>query len=126
MTKKLFMKKDPKIFLSHILESIEAIDLYTKKLTKEKFTENGQAQDAVICRIQVIGEAVKNLPVDLRKRYPHIHWSKATGMRDVMVHDYFGIDKNIVWKTIKNDLPIFYKEIKKVYNELGGQEKLIK
>ena len=47
-------------------------------------------------------------------------------MRDVMVHDYFGIDKDIVWKTIKEDLPIFYKEIKKVYNDLGGQEKLIK
>ncbi len=120
------MKKDPKIFLSHILESIEAINSYAGKLTKEEFTENGQAQDAVICRIQVIGEAVKNLSADLRKRYSQIHWSKATGMRDVMVHDYFGIDKNIVWKTIKEDLPTFQKEIEKIYKEIGGQEKLIK
>lgn len=119
------MKKDPKIFLSHILESIKAIDLYTGKLTKEEFAENGQARDAVICRIQVIGEAVKNLPANLRREYKHILWSKATGMRDVMVHDYFGIDINIVWKTIKNDLPTFQKEIEKVYKELGGQEKLI-
>ncbi len=120
------MKKDPKIFLSHILESIEAINSYTRKLTKEEFTENGQAQDAVVCRIQVIGEAVKNLPVALRKKYVCIHWSKATGMRDVMIHDYFSIDKDIVWKTIKEDLPVFQKEVQKVYNELGGQEKLVK
>lgn len=120
------MKKDPKIFLVHILESIEAINIYTKKLTKEEFAENGQAQDAVVCRIQVIGEAVKNLPAGLRKEYKHILWSKATGMRDVMIHDYFGIDINIVWKTIKEDLPVFQKEIKKVYDDIGGQEKLIK
>ncbi|MCX6789419.1 MAG: DUF86 domain-containing protein [Candidatus Gribaldobacteria bacterium] len=119
------MKKDPKIFLSHILESIEAINSYTGKLTKKEFAENGLAQDAVICRIQVIGEAVKNLPAGLRREYKHILWSKATGMRDVMVHDYFGIDKDIVWKTIKEDLPTFQKEIQKVYKELGGQEKLI-
>ena len=120
------MKKDPKIFLSHILESIEAINSYTENLTKEDFAENGQAQDAVVCRIQVIGEAVKNLPVTLRKKYNHIHWNKATGMRDVMAHDYFGIDKGIVWKTIKEDLPVFKKEIRKVYEELGGQEILLK
>jgi len=66
------------------------------------------------------------LPMDLRKKHSHILWSKATGMRDVMVHDYFGIDIDIVWKTIKNDLPTFYKEIEKVYDDLGGQERLIK
>ena len=120
------MKKDPKIFLVHVLESIEAIEEYTKNLTKKEFAENRQAQDAVICRIQVIGEAIKNLPADLRKKYAHISWGKATGMRDVMIHDYFGIDIDIVWKTTKKDLPIFYKEIKKVYKDLGGQEKLVK
>ncbi len=109
------MKKDPKIFLGHVLESIEAIESYTKNLTKNEFAESGQAQDAVIRRVEIIGEAVKNLPTDLRKKYAHISWSEAAGMRDVMIHDYFGVDINIVWKTTKEDLPVFYKEIKKVY-----------
>ncbi len=120
------MKKDPKIFLAHVLESIEMIETYMKNLTKNEFSENEQVQDAVVRRVGIIGEAVKNLPMDLRKKYKNIPWSKATGMRDVMVHDYFGIDINIVWKTTKEDLPVFYKEIKKVYDEMGGQEKLIK
>ncbi|OGF23451.1 hypothetical protein A3D45_00895 [Candidatus Falkowbacteria bacterium RIFCSPHIGHO2_02_FULL_42_9] len=106
------MEKDPKIFLSHILESIEAIEEYTAGISQDEFSGSRQKVDAVTRRIEIIGEATKNLPANFRAANIHIPWKQMTGMRDNLVHEYFGIDYDEVWQTIKEDLPVLKKEIK--------------
>lgn len=98
------MKKDPNIYIEHILECIEAIETYTHRVTKQKFLRDRQLQDSVIRRLEIIGEASKCLPLSLRKRYPAIPWKQIAGMRDRLIHEYFGVDLRVVWRTINTDL----------------------
>lgn len=119
------MKKDPKIFLRHIIESIEYIEKYTRGKRENNLRENQELQDAVVRRIEIIGEAVKNLPADFKKKYPEIKWRKITGMRDMMVHEYFGVDLKIVWKTVKRDIPLLKKDAQKILKDLGGQKTIV-
>ncbi len=108
------MKKDPKILLFDILESIERIEEYTKNISKDKFFDNLQIQDAVVRRIGIIGEAVKNLPAPFRNKHPDIPWKKIAGTRDVIVHDYSGIDIDLVWEIVKKEAPALKKQISKL------------
>lgn len=105
------MKKKPEIFLRHILESISAIETHIKRISKEKFFKNITAQDAVIRRIEIIGEAVKNLPSDYKRKCTEIEWNEIIGMRNKLIHEYFGIDLNTVWWTVKKDIPKLKKQI---------------
>ena len=108
------MKRDIGIYLDDIFESIEKIEDYTKGLSEEKFSRNIQIQDAVLRRLAIIGEAVKHLPADFRKKHKQITWKQIAGARDIFIHEYFGIEMQRVWRTIKEDLP----ELKKMVEEL--------
>ena len=108
------MIKDPKIFLQHILESIGQIEKYVNGIEPDEFLKSAQIQDAVIRRLMIIGEATKNLPLELREKYTAIPWNEIAGMRDVLIHEYFGTDTELVWRTIKNDLPIFKRHIEEI------------
>lgn len=108
------MKKQQEIFLEHILGSIKWIENYTKDLSQDAFEQSVQAQDAVIRRLQIIGEAVKNLPDEFRKAHPEIEWKKVAGMRDVLIHGYFAVDLDIVWDTVKDSLPKLKEQIGKL------------
>ena len=107
------MIKDSSIFIEHILESIELIENYTENITFEDFSESIQLQDAVIRRIIIIGEAVKNLSEDIKEKYPDISWKEIAGMRDILIHAYFGIDIELTWETVKNDIPDLKNQLKK-------------
>jgi len=111
------MKKDPKIFLEHILESIEIIENHTKAVSKEKLFRNIIIQDAVIRRIEIIGEAVKNLPPDYKRKHPEIEWREIIGMRNKLIHEYFGVNLNVVWRTINKDIPQLKKQVSKLLEE---------
>lgn len=97
--------KDDLAFIDHILLCIDKIQEYTKDLKDKDFNNNELIQDAVIRNIEIIGEATKKISKDLKSQYPEIPWKEMSGMRDKLIHDYFGVDADVVWKTIKDDIP---------------------
>ena len=105
------MKKDSKIFLKHILESIAEIEKNTENISKNKFLKTIQIQDAIIRRLEIIGEATRHLPASLKTKNPDIPWKKIAGIRDILIHGYFTIDLDLVWQTTKKDLPLLKKQI---------------
>lgn len=98
------VKKDPKIFIQHILDCIELIEDYTRDVSREDFVKSSQLQDSVIRRIEVIGEAVKNIPQEIKNRYPDIPWKSVAGMRDILIHEYWGIDLNLTWEVATKEI----------------------
>lgn len=99
------MKRDPHVSLRDMLESIELIVDYTDGCDLEDFLEDRQLQDAVIRRLEIVGEAVKNLPDDLRAAHDDIRWSAIAGLRDILIHGYFQVNLNRVWNVVQRDLP---------------------
>ncbi len=99
------MKKDYKVYLDDILESIDLIEEYSQRETIQSFRENKEKQDAVIRRFSVIGEAANRLPAEFKDRYVNIPWHEVIGLRNIVVHEYSGINLDRVWNTIKKDLP---------------------
>ncbi|HBQ51043.1 TPA: hypothetical protein DD690_03610 [Candidatus Daviesbacteria bacterium] len=106
------MTKELEIFLRDILESIELIEKRMNGITYDNFIGNIDLQDMVIRRLEIIGEAVRNLPKEFRQKHPNIDWQSPADMRSVLIHGYFGIDLKVVWDTISNNLPPFKKQIK--------------
>ncbi len=115
------MKKEVIIFIQDISESIKKIEEYAKDINKKEFLnkeDNVQIQDAIIRRLEIIGEAVKGLPVNFKKKYSDIPWKKIAGMRDILIHEYFGVNLERVWVAAKKDLPELKTKILKILKEL--------
>ena len=108
------MPRDYKVFLKDIANAIERIEEYTVKLSYEDFYKNRLVQDAVVRNLEIIGEAVKHLPDDIQRKYPDIEWKKIAGLRDILIHAYFGVDHEIVWDVIKNKVPELKKQISEI------------
>lgn len=111
------MTKTPDIFLQHILDSIELIERRMKDVRFQEFDENVDLQDMVIRRLEIIGEAVRNLPQEFRQKHSHVNWQDPAGMRSALIHAYFEVDLSVVWDTITNDLPPFKKQVEKLFEE---------
>ena len=111
------MKKDVGVFLRHILDSISSIEDYMKEKSEQDFIEALETQDAVMRRLAVIGEAAKNIPMSLREKHGNIDWKAIIGLKNVLVHEYFGVDISVIWHIIKDDLPKLKLEIEKMLRE---------
>jgi uncharacterized protein with HEPN domain len=96
--------KDPTIYVRHIRDAIARIETYTAQ-GREAFFANTMVQDAVIRNLEVIGEAVRSLPPDLQRRHPEIPWRSITALRNVLIHEYFGVDLEIAWRVVQRRLP---------------------
>jgi len=107
------MKKDNSVYLKHVLESIVTIEQYIKGLSYEKFIafDNKKTQDAVIRNLEIIGEAVNNLSEEYITEHPKVSWKEIIEMRNLLIHEYFGIDLEIVWNTLIGDLPKLKEKI---------------
>ncbi len=104
--------KDDSIFIEHILEAIDQIMDYTEGVNKEEFDTNRMRQDAVIRQIEIIGEAAKKISSITTQKFPEIPWKQMAGMRDKLIHNYFGVDIGTVWLTVKNDIPLLQQQLK--------------
>ena len=98
------MQRELKTYTEDIITSIKKIEKYCTGMTKEDLIKNELGQDAVVRNLEVIGEAVKKTPDDMRSSYSEIPWKKIAGLRDILIHEYFGINMNIVWDIIENKL----------------------
>jgi len=110
------MKKD-KAYLKHILDAISDIEKFTEGVTKEEFYGNKEKQYAVLRALEIIGEATKNLSEELKAKHRQVPWREITGMRDKLIHEYFGVNLELVWETIKSDLPKLKEKVSRILNE---------
>jgi uncharacterized protein with HEPN domain len=109
-------KRDYILFIEDIVNCIDKIEKYSLGMSFNEFCSNDMAVDAVVRNFEIIGEAVKKIPEEVKGRYPDVEWKEAAGFRDILIHNYFSIDKEAVWDTIKNNIPSLKKGISSVLN----------
>lgn len=99
------------VFFEDIIECIQKINEYIENVSETEFDTNTEKQDAVIRRIEIIGEAVKSISSETRKKYPYVLWREMTGMRDIVIHEYFGVSVGLVWRVVTREIPKLEQEI---------------
>lgn len=108
------MSKDPKILLQYILESVEILQSYLADISEEQFLKNFEKQDAAERRLQIIGQAIIQLPQEFKDQHPAIEWGKVAGLRNRLVHEYLDIDHLLIWNIINKLLPEFKQSIQEL------------
>jgi uncharacterized protein with HEPN domain len=111
------MPRDYEIYLEDIRDAIDKVKRYTEGLSLEAFENDDKTIDAVVRNLEIVGEAVKMIPDAIRLAHPNIEWKKIAGLRDILAHQYFGIDIEIIWDILQNKLPALEKEIKEILPE---------
>jgi len=116
------MKRDFKLYLKDIIECVNSIEEFIGDLDLDEFIEDDKTNSAVVRKVEVIGEASKNIPLEIKKRYPNIDWSDMAKTRDKIIHLYFGVDFKIVWNVVKEKLPQLREDIAKILSDLEQQK----
>ena len=110
--------KESKIFLRHIMDEIEYLQAKVESLEYEGFINDEDIKRIFVRSLEVVGEATKNLPEDFRNKYPQVEWKRFARLRDVLIHQYFGINYERVWDIVKNKIPKLKEEIRNILGEI--------
>ena len=100
--------------LKDILEAIDRIQRYVSGLSESEFLDHTEKQDAVLRNLEVIGEAVRSIPSDMRRKYKQVEWSQIAGTRDKLIHHYFGVNWEIVWNVVQEKLPALQADVQRI------------
>lgn len=116
------MKRSVRLFLEDIIEQIELINKSTKNTDIEKFLKNKDLQDATVRRLEIIGEAAKQIPESIRKKNPRIEWKKIAGVRDIIIHAYFELDLDLIWDVVCNKLSPLKENIAEILEQMPKEK----
>ncbi len=116
------MPRDYRVFLDDILESTGKVLEYVDGLSAAQFFADRKTVEAVVWNLQIIGEAAKNVPEEIRSRYPQVPWRDMAGLRDIIVHQYFGIKLDLIWKVIQSDLPRLEEQMRSILEDRDAKE----
>ncbi len=114
--------RKPSVYLIDIIESINLIESFIANVDEDAFFSNIEKQDAVLRRLEIIGEAVKHLPDQIRKKNTSIPWRQIAGMRDIIIHEYFGITLEMIWVVVTEDLPKLKAPIQQILADLQNAQ----
>ena len=112
------MKRDARLYLDDIVEAIQRIEEYSTHSDFDSFTQDKKAVDAIVRNFEIMGEAVNKIPSVLRNKYPDIPWTEMMGMRNKLIHEYFGVDTQILWRTVKENMPQLKTQVRKMLQDL--------
>ncbi len=112
------MKRDLRLYIHDIIDCIEIIEQHTNGVSEEDFYDNVLVQDGVIRRLEIIGEAVKHIPKRVREKYPSVPWQDIVGMRNRLIHEYFGVQLRRAWKVVQEDLPLLKATVLRIKESL--------
>ena len=116
------MKRDYRLFLQDMLEACASIQKFVEGMDFDEFMQDDKTQSAVIRKFEIMGEAAKNVPESIKEKYPEIPWRDITGMRDRLIHGYFGVDYVLVWDTAQSKVPTLELLVAQILDDLKGKD----
>lgn len=112
--------KENRLYLQHMIDAIQATETFVENVSKTEFLKSDLIQSAVIRKVEIIGEAAKNLTRSFRNKHKSIPWKRIAGMRDKLIHGYFGVDLKRVWAVLQKDLPSLKEQVHRILEEVDA------